>query len=450
MQFNTSKRAIISWCIYDWANSAFPVIVTTFIFAAYFTRKIASNEIIGTHQWGNAIALAGLGITLLSPIFGAIADYSGKRKQWLGFFTFIVILSSALLWYAYPSINYINTTLATVILGTLGLEIGMVFYNSMLPSLAPPNYLGRISGWSWSLGYLGGLVALIIALFGFVKGEPHWLNTTTAEQIRICGPFIALWFAVFSIPLFLFVPNYGINNYKLKQSISYGLHDLMKTIKTLPQQKNIFLYLIAHMIYIDGLNTIFAFGGIYAAGTFGMSMSDIILFGIVMNIAAGVGAAIMAWMDDLIGSKPTILCSLIALIFLSINIVLVHTKFWFWILGTCLCLFVGPVQSASRTLMARLIEKDNATEMFGLYAFSGKVTTFMGPWILGMATLSFNSQRVGMATVILFFILGGTLLWFVREPKKDQTYTKSFSKISSALANTDETNLHLAQPQSNP
>ncbi len=408
---------IIAWSFFDWANSAFATIITTFIISAYFTRYIATNEIIGTSQWGDAIAIAGILIAIFSPIFGAIADHGTSRKPWLGLFTAVAIVSMALLWNAYPHPSYVYFTLACVVCGTLGIEIGMVFYNALLPNIAPKGFVGRVSGWAWGLGYAGGLSALIIALFCFVQSPPSWLSTATAAQVRITGPFAAVWLLVFSLPLFLLVPDRNPNGVSLVKAMKIGLKELGGTLKTLPNHKAILIFLIAHMIYIDGLNTVFAFGGIYAAGTFNMKLAQIIQLGIAMNVAAGIGAAVFAWIDDYLGAKPTILFSLGALLLTGIGLVLTHSVVWFWILGIILAIFVGPVQAASRSLMVRLVPKAKATQFFGLYAFSGKVTTFIGPWIFGLATLHFASQRAGISTVLIFFLIGAILLLAVREPQ---------------------------------
>ncbi len=409
------KNILIAWCFYDWASVAFSTIITTFIFATYFTKKIAINPIVGTYQWANAAAIAGIIIAIASPLFGAIADHGGRIKRWLAVFLSLCILSSALLWFALPQQNYIFFTLGCFIAGTIGLEVASVFYNSFLPHIAPKKYIGRISGWGWGLGYVGGIIALSIALFGFVQNAPSWLNADTSENIRICGPFTAAWLFIFSLPLFLIVPDTAATGLTLRQAIQKGMSEIIRTLRSLPTQKNIFIYLIAHMIYVDGLNTLFAFGGIYAAGTFGMDLSRVILFGITMNISAGIGAIALSWVDDYLGSKKTILISLFFMTVISIPILFVKQASTFWIFALLLCLFVGPVQAASRSLLARLVPIEKTTEMFGLYAFSGRATSFIGPWLLGFVTLYFQSQRAGIATILLFFILGGLLLSFVRD-----------------------------------
>lgn len=406
---------IIAWCLYDWACASYSIIVITFIFSTYFTTHIAVNNIVGTYQWANATSIAGILIAILSPLFGAIADHGGHHRNWLIFFSWLCIIPSGLLFFAYPSINFVYYILPLVIVASIGYEVAQVFYNAFLPQLAPPSYLGRISGWGWGCGYLGGISALSIALVFFVKSKAPWLDTDTFAQIRICGPFAALWFAIFSLPFFILAPPLHSSFKPFSKALTQGTRELFKTLKKLPSEKNLLFYLLAHMIYSDGLNTLFAFGGIYAAGTYGLSFEEVLLFGITMNIAAGLGAFLLSWIDDFFGPKLTIVGSLALLIAFGIPILVLHDKFIFWGVALVLCLFVGPIQSASRSLMVHLITtKKVSAEMFGLYALSGKITAFMGPWLLGTMTYLFNSQRIGMATILLFFAVGGLLMLLVK------------------------------------
>ena len=415
-----SRLAIVSWCLYDWACASFAIIVTTFIFATYFTLHIADNPIRGTYLWANATAIAGIIIAIASPLFGAIADHGGDHKKWLLFFTSVAVICTSLLWFAYPSPSSIYFTLICVVLGTIGYELSQVFYNVFLPAIADKKYLGRISGWGWGSGYLGGIVALTVALMFFIKSSSTWFNHVTFEQVRICGPFAGAWYALFALPMFLFVPSIMQNKKTLIQATKLGTSELISTIKKLPRQKNILLYLFSHMIYADGLNTLFAFGGIYAAGTFGLTFEEVLLFGITMNITAGIGAILLGHLDDKLGSKRTIILSLMCLIVIGAPMLFLHHKYIFWAVALGLCLFVGPVQSASRSLMVRLIADKNAKgEMFGLYALSGRITAFVGPWLLGEMTMRSGSQRVGMATIFAFFLFGMLTLLPVIEPNKD-------------------------------
>ena len=415
-----SYLPLISWCLYGWASETFPVLITTFIFSTYYIGHIATDKITGTYQWANATAFAGIIIALMGPLMGVLADQGGKHKRWLGFFTLCCIISTSLLWFAYPSERCVRTALLLFIVGTVSLEIALIFYNSFLTKLAPQAYLGRISGWGWGLGYLGGIIALTVVLFVSVLHRPAWLDAESFAQIRIVGPFSALWFAVFSIPLFLFVEDTPKTARPLSQALSSGLKGLGKTLKMLVQERNILLFLIARMIYTDGLNTLFAFGGIFAVGTFHFNFTDILIFGITLNVLAGAGSVALAWVDDWLGSKPTILISLFFLTVFSAALLLTQQRFWFWVTACLLSIFVGPVQAASRSLMARLAPSEQSSELFGLYALTGRITAFTGPWILGYATLYFNSQRAGMATILVFFALGWLLLTRVRIAKSAQ------------------------------
>lgn len=413
-KLKADNKAIFSWCLYDWSLSSFSVVMTTFVFSSYFTSKIAANEIIGTEQWANAVALSGILIAILSPILGSIADYSGKRKYWLGVCTFVVVISSALFWFSYPRVSSVYFVLFCLVLGSIGLNIAYVFYNAMLLNLTSVERMGLVSGWGWGMGYFGGLVVLIIAFYSFVNLEPSWLNVTTYEHVRICGPLVAIWIVTFSWPIFMFVPETLVKSTKPALTFKQGMQNFSSSIPRLLREKNMCTFLVAQMIYIDGLNTLFAFGGIYAAGTFHMNMSEVLLLGIVLNACAGFGSTVMSWIDDWIGSKLTILLSLVALTLFGFCIVFAENKTQFWVFASLLSLFVGSVQSSSRSLMAQLAPKENAASMFGFYVLSGKISTFVGPLVLGYMTMQFNSQRIGMATLLIFFVIGAGILVAVR------------------------------------
>jgi UMF1 family MFS transporter len=414
-ELSQSKTKIIAWCFYDWANSSYFAVVTTFIFAAYFTEKVAPDKIIGSYWWGNAVAIAALMVALLSPVLGSIVDYGGNRKKWLFGFTYLGIVASAGLWFAYPSVSYAPITLACVILGIVAIETGMTFYNSMLPDLIPKHYLGRVSGWGWGSGYVGGIVCLVITLFVFVKNSLTWLDPASFENVRICGPFVAVWLALFSLPLFLWVPDTASKKASPRKAIKQGLSSLFTTLKTLLKDKNLLLFYISRAFYIDGLNTLFVFGGIYSAGVFHMGMQEIIVFGIVLNVTAGIGAIAFAWVDDWLGAKTTILISLTGLIVSSTALLLIQSKSTYWLIAPIMGIFVGPVQAASRSLLVRIVPKESITEKFGLFALSGKATAFLGPWLVAAITLWTSNQRWGMSIIVVFYIFGLLLVMFVRE-----------------------------------
>jgi UMF1 family MFS transporter len=236
--------------------------------------------------------------------------------------------------------------------------------------------------------------------------------------VRVAAPIAALWIAAFAWPIFVFTPDHAASGLPWGEAIRRGFRTLGKTLRDLPKYRNVARYLIAQMIYTDGLNTLFAFGGIYAAGQFGMKVEEVIWFGIALNLTAGLGAAAFAWIDDWIGAKRTVLIALTGLFLVGAAILATEDKTVFWGLGLALGIFFGPAQAASRSLMARLAPPEMQTEMFGLYALTGKATAFMGPALFGFATSYYDTQRAGMATVLVFFLIGGAVLWFVKEPKR--------------------------------
>tara|TARA_B110000438_G_scaffold253959_1_gene259901 strand:- start:952 stop:2232 length:1281 start_codon:yes stop_codon:yes gene_type:complete len=413
-----SMRAQVSWAFFDFANSGFPTVVSTFVFAAYFTQAIAPDPETGTALWGTATGIAGLLIALTSPVTGAIADHTGRQKPWLAGFTLLCIVATATLWFAAPDVTSIPLALAAVVVATMAFEVSLVFYNAMLPTLTTPEHLGRLSGLSWGLGYVGGLCCLVIALVVFVQADPAPgnLDKENAEHVRATMLLTAGWVVVFAWPLFVFTPDTPPTGLPMGAAVKHGLSALVQTIKQAKRHANSFRFLIARMIYIDGVNTMFAFGGIYAAGTFGMALEDIILFGIALNITAGTGAAVFGFVDDRCGSKQTLTLSLVALIATSTGVLLAQTPTQFWIAALTMSIFFGPVQAASRTMMARLAPPGMRGEMFGLYAVSGKVTSFAGPFAVGWITVLAGSQRIGMVSILVFLCIGLYVLRGVREP----------------------------------
>jgi len=415
----STRAGRAAWCMYDWANSAFPTVIITFVFAAYFTEGVVGDAVAGTAMWGQAMGYSAFAIVILAPILGAIADHTGRRKPWLFLTTGLCIVLSACLWIVTPDASMAITALLLVAGANIAFELGMVFYNAMLPDLVGPKKIGRMSGWGWATGYFGGLVCLALVLVLFVQADSpiFGLDKDAAEHVRIVGPFVALWMALFAIPLFILTPDKPTTGVSMGTAVRRGFRELSQTIAEAKYHKNIFKFLIARMFYTDGLNTLFAFGGIYAAGTFGMSFEELIIFGIGMNVTAGLGAFAFAWFDDRWGSKTVIYVSLVYLIILGTAILIVEDVTWFWVFGLSLGIFVGPAQSASRTLMARISPEDIRTEMFGLYALSGKATAFLGPLAVGILTYAFDSQRVGMSAIVFFFILGGLLMIGVKQAK---------------------------------
>lgn len=418
------RRAVASWCLYDWANSAYNTIITTFVFSVYFARGVVGDPVAGTARWSAAMTVAGIAIALLSPLLGAIADRHGRRKPWMALFTGITVALSAALWWVRPDPADALFALVCVVVATVSFELANVFYNASLPALVPPRLLGRVSGWGWGVGYFGGLVCLVVALFGFVKAEAplfglfglSWEQWGPQANIRATALLVALWYGLFALPYFLWVPDEPPNGRSLVQATREGVAMLGRTLRHAGQHRQAVRFLIASAFYRDGINTITAFGGLFAAGTFGMSFEEIVLFAIALNVVAGFGAIGFAWMDDRAGAKPVILAALAGMLLFGLPLLLVSDKLWFWLLALGLGAFFGPAQAAGRSMMARLSPPGMTGEMFGLYGLTGRFVGFFGPLLFGLATEAFASQRAGMGTVLAFFVVGFGLMLGVREP----------------------------------
>ncbi|MCH7748479.1 MAG: MFS transporter [Acidobacteria bacterium] len=411
------RTTIAAWCTYDWANSGFTTLVVTFIYSTYFVQAFADDAGTGTLLWSRGIVISSILIALLSPLLGAAADRGGARRTFLIISTLVCVAATTLLAFVTPDqSNAVLKALTVFIIANVAFEIGMVFYNAFLPTVASPERIGRVSGYGWGLGYAGGLGCLVVALLVFV-GLPGLeplltLSTEQAFNVRATNLLVAGWFLIFSVPIFLWVrdPAEGTGGIHIGQAFA----DLKATAHKIRQYRQIIRFLLARLVFNDGLVTVFAFAGIYASGTFDFSQSDIIVFGIVINVAAGLGAWVFGIMDDRRGGKSTIMVSLAALSVATLIAVFAPTRAWLWVAGIGIGIFAGPNQSASRSLMGRFVPERHQSEFFGFFAFSGKATAFLGPLLLGILSEAYG-QRVGVSVVVLFFLAGGALLWTVDE-----------------------------------
>ncbi|MGF2733714.1 MFS transporter [Marinobacter sp. DUT-1] len=406
------KRALWSWALYDWANSAFFTIILTFVFAQYFSVSVVQDEVAGTNAWGNIVGISGVFIAILAPMLGAIADQSGRRKPWLISFTLLCVVSCAMLWTVTPDQDQFWNAALWVGLGTLGAEFAFIFYNAMLPDMASQERTGRWSGWAWGLGYAGGVTSLVVALYGFIETDANLFNLDRdqAEHVRATFVLVAVWYLVFALPAFIFTPDRPPTGLNLAAAARAGFVQLKESIAHVRQYKDIVRFLIARMLYTDGLATIFTFGGVYAAGTFNMAPTEVLKFAIALNVTAGLGALGFAWIDDALGGRNTILLALVGLGSSALAILLVDSATAFWVWGMILGIFVGPLQSASRSHLARVAPPHLQTQMFGLFAFSGKATAFAGPLLVGAVTALTDSQRWGMSTILVFLLVGFVLM----------------------------------------
>lgn len=444
------RRAVLGWALFDVATQPIFTLIATFVFAPYFTAQLADNPAEGQSLWGFAAGAAGLAVGLLSPPLGAIADRTGRRKLWLAGFSVPLVLGAWMLWFAAPGAPHaVAFALAGFVLATIGAECATAFTNAMMPSLATPATLGRLSGLGWALGYVGGLVALAFALC-FLSADPQdgetliglapafGLDPATFEGDRASGPFSALWYLVFVAPLFLFTPD-ARGGIGVAEAVRLGLADLKRTILSLGGSRDLTLFLLAHMLYVDGLTALFAFGGIYGASALGWGTIEIGVFGILVIISGIAGALVGGWLDDRIGPQRVVAGSLALLVVSAVIIVSIERARVLFVIpvapplpndalfsstpeklfvGVALILgaAAGPLQSASRTLLVKLAPRDKLTQAFGLFALSGKVTSFLGPTAVAIVTALTDSQRVGVAVLMAFFLAGGALLAAVRTP----------------------------------
>ncbi|MBM3586453.1 MAG: MFS transporter [Alphaproteobacteria bacterium] len=406
------KTKAFAWALYDWANSAFPTVVSTFVIAAYFTQGIAPDPVTGQAQWGWMQTLAAFAIALLSPVLGSIADKGRRRRAMLALCTLLTASFTALIWFARPDPADALYALICIGLATIAFELGTVFYNAMLPGLVPEERMGRLSGLAWGLGYAGGLACLLLSLVLFIQPNPSsfGLDRSAAEHVRATALLVAVWILVFGWPVLLALPDPARPRPGLRSAMRAGLAETRSILRGLPQHPNMARFLLARLFYTDGLNTLFAFGAIYAAGVHGMGFEEILLFGIAMNVTAGLGAAGFGLIEDRLGAKPTVLMALGAMIVLGSFLLMSNDKTLFWVLAMALALFMGPAQAASRTLMARMAPPEEVAAHFGLFALSGRVTGFLGPAVLALVTEATGSQAWGLATVIAFLALGAAIL----------------------------------------
>ena len=412
-----SRLMIGSWACYDFANSPFTTLVLTFVYATYFTQAIATDPITGTVLWSRAIALSALIAGVCSPILGFFADRLGYRKNWLIFFTVMCAAATVGLYGVLP--GQVTTALILIVIANTAYELAMVFYNAFLPDITPVERIGRISGYGWGLGYLGGLLVLIFVLIAFVQPDVPWFGVTKidGQNIRATNVVVAAWLVVFSVPFVLWVP-------EVKPSISHrkihflsSLGQLQITFRRILKFKEVCRFLMARFIFNNGLVTIFLFGGIYAAESFGFTLQEVLIFGIALNVTAGFGAFLMGYLDDLFGGKKTIIISLVGLILAVALAVLTSSKLMLWVSGMVIGVFSGPNQSASRSLMARLVPSDSQAQFFGFYAFSGKFTAFLGPLLFGIVTQWTGSQRWGLSVVLVMLFLGMLIMLPLDEHK---------------------------------
>lgn len=441
---STSRLGLFGWLIYEWSAQPFYSLVTTFLFAPYFANGFVGDPVRGQSLWSYAAAAAGLAVALLSPVLGAFADASGHRKPWIIVSLVAFVAGLAGLWFADPRhLDRLYLVMGAYVVAAIAAEVTSTFVNAMMPGLVSPERYGRLSGTSAAIGYLGGLSALLIVA-GVLVGEPQTgktllglqpllsLDAASRQGDRLVGPFCAAWLLVFSAPLLLFTPDRQVAGRP-----GSGLGGLKQTLSELGHHKDIILFLASRMLFTDGLLAMFSFGGIYGAALFGWQAVQLGLFGIILIIAAMIGAGVGGLLDDRIGPKYVILMALVVALAAAAGVVSIdktHVLFTQtvgekvpgsgflaspaeqWFLGFTLFVgFVtGPLGASSRSLMARLAPPDRVTQFFGLFAFSGKASSFVAPLLVAVLTTATGEQRWGLAVVLVFLLAGLVMMPFVR------------------------------------
>jgi MFS transporter, UMF1 family len=440
-----SRAGILGWLLFDWACQPFFTLITTFVFAPYFASALAPDPVAGQSLWGYATAAAGLALACLSPVLGSIADSTGPKKPWIASCGVVLVIASFALWYAAPGGSHaIPLALIGFALATVAVEVAAVFNNAMIPHLVPPERYGRLSGAGWAMGYLGGLVSLVVVL-GFLAADPATgktilgfdpllgLDPQRREGDRATGPFSALWFLVFVLPLFLATPDVGRSAMGLREAVGRGLRQVRSTVADARRHESVARFLLANMVYQDALVALFAFGGIYGAGVFGWQATELGLFGILLTITGTIGALAGGRLDDRIGARSVIRGAILVLTLVCIGVLSLGREHIFFavatpapapgdglygslpeklfvLLGLVIGSVAGPLQASSRSLLARLVPAPEAGRYFGLLSLSGKVTSFLAPLAVAAATGIFQTQAAAPAVLIPFLLTGFWLL----------------------------------------
>ncbi|WP_082074937.1 MFS transporter [Martelella endophytica] len=423
--------------MFDWAAQPFFTVVTTFIFGPYFVNELGADPVAGQAAWANAATVAGIIIAFGAPVAGALADAAGGNKRFIGMLAVLQVAGLAMLWLAAPGSGYFWPA-AFIVLATVAAELSVVFNDAMLPHLVPPQALNRTSNDAWGLGYLGGMIFLISFLLWFAAdpdtgltllGQPalFGLDAIAGEPARLTGPLSAAWYLIFLLPMLVFTPDIARRK-RAGHAVAEGLSELKRTVLSLKDRPDLLRFLIARMLYMDGVNGLLILGGAFAAATFGWSTMEIGIFGIVLNVAAIFGCFIAARLGRLVSAGPVIVTALVMLIMATLGVVSTDdgaTLFGllplgpgggglfsagaekaFLAYGVIIGLAFGPVQAASRAYLAARVEGAEAGRYFGLFSLTGRMTSFLATASFAFLTQWTGSPNVGMASLLVFLVAG--------------------------------------------
>lgn len=419
-------KGTFSWAMWDWASQSFPTVITSFVFSRYITDSVfapagLSEEAAAqyTGYWlGITGLISGILVAVVAPLIGARADRAGRKKYWLMVNTYLFAAAIGLMFFVAPSPDFFMFGLILLSVGGIFFEFATVNYNAMLNQVAEPDKRGKVSQFGWGLGYVGGIVLLVMSLWIIQFGGNEVLGIPDSEAlpVRVVMILSMIWVLVFSLPMLLRVPeSKGTGGPKPTFLGSYRklVRDLVGMRKENPE---LFKFLVASAVYRDGLNGVFAYGAVLGGLAFGLGLTEIIIFGIGANILAGFGAFISSFFEDKIGSKAIILISLGGVMLGGLGVFFFAG--WgasaYFIFGLFLTIFVGPAQAGSRTLMSRLSHDDRQGEAFGLYATTGRAVSFLAPaaWAFFVGSFSPIWGILGLLSIV---IIGFLILMTVRE-----------------------------------
>jgi len=420
---NLNKFKVLVWTLFDFANTSYSIVVVTFLYAVYFKQTVLSGEPVGDFYWSIGTSLSMLITAFVSPVLGAIADYSAGKKRFLLLFTLLCIGATALLYFVERGDIFWGITL--FVIANVGFEAGLVFYDSFLPEITEPKNYGRVSGYGFAMGYLGSLSTLAL-IYPFISNE----------MIKESFPVAALVFLVFSLPLFIFLKD---NRKKTIMNESYmmiGFSRVFNTITNLKNYKNLSMFLFSFFLYIEGVNTVIFFSGNYATTTLNFSLDQLIVFFIIVQSTAILGSLLFGIVADSYGQKKSLMASLyvwlITILFAYLTsdhtgfltIFLSNTfnlavadieRYSFYVVGLLAGSVMGATQSTSRSLMSKLTPFEKKTEFFGFYSFFGKSSAILGPLVFGYVSYVTGTQRLAILTISIFFIAGILVLRKVKD-----------------------------------
>jgi MFS transporter, UMF1 family len=444
----SQKKRIWGWYFFDFASQPYNTLLLTFIFGPYFAEVARDYFTTQGYQgeaaaaqaqayWTGAQTITGLLIALLAPVLGVLADGSKRRMLWIWAFSAVYVVGSFALWWVMPEMPGLFWPVFWFSLGFIAMELATNFTNALMPDLTGHEEMGKISGMGFAFGYLGGVLALILMLALFAESaetgktflglDPIFgLDAATREGTRFVGPFTAIWYVVFMVPFFLWVKEPKKIN---RRPVGESLRELGRNIKGVARRKSLGAFLLGSMFYRDALNSVYGLGGAFASNVMGWSVVQSGLFGILAAVTAGLAAWAGGHIDSRIGPKPVIVASILVLI--AVVCVLMGLtpqsvfgiqldpesglpNLIFYICGALIGAAGGTIQSASRTLMVFHATQDDANGAFGLYGLSGKATAFLAPALITAVTLASGNPRIGIAPLILLFLVGLVLLIWVK------------------------------------